>query len=334
MPIPNVSTLYQRISQGAEGGHEFARFIKLLLGTDYSSQKVHFISESDASGDYKKVDAYISGDKDFPPLITGFQFKFYPFKLSAKQKANIVESIEGAIKENEFIQEFILITPEDFYKEQQEWFDDLRKKYEKSYWASSNGITRLSKFKLIHWGHTKIIELALKHDHIGNRYFPELFPLGVGKFKLSKVAIDSELCSWHTSSHHFNSYYQSSVDEDDVVRTSDPIFDFQFKNSSNEIHLLNRIEIHIEEIGSTMNGLPSGETLRSIGTLEVDIDFTEPINTIPLADPLIFQSNSPKRFNIKLNSFSKKCPGNWVRIKFWFFFDDITIPTDSFMLGM
>jgi hypothetical protein len=43
MPIPNVSTLYQRISQGAEGGHEFARFIKLLLGTDYSSQRVHFI---------------------------------------------------------------------------------------------------------------------------------------------------------------------------------------------------------------------------------------------------------------------------------------------------
>lgn len=334
MPIPNISTLYQRINQGSEGGHEFARFIKLLLGADYSYQGIHFVSESDASGDYKKVDAYIGGDEDFPTCITGFQFKFYPYKLSATQKKEIIDSIDGAINENKFIQKFILITPEDFQKEQQKWLDELRKKYEKSYWASSNGILRKSRFELIHWGHTKIIELALKHDHIGNRYFPELFPLGVGRFKLSKATIDSELCSWYPSSHDLNGYYQTSVSDNDLIRTSDPIFDFQFKNSTNEIHLLNRIEIHIEEVWSTLKGLPSEELLRSIGTIEYDLDFSKPINTITFSDPLILQPSLPKRFKIKLNSFSQKCPGNWARIKFWFFFDEIIIPTDSFVLGM
>jgi hypothetical protein len=35
MPIPNVSTLYQRINKGSEGGHEFARFMKFIdpIGT-------------------------------------------------------------------------------------------------------------------------------------------------------------------------------------------------------------------------------------------------------------------------------------------------------------
>ena len=35
MPIPNSATLYQKIGKGAEGGHEFARFIKLLLISGY-----------------------------------------------------------------------------------------------------------------------------------------------------------------------------------------------------------------------------------------------------------------------------------------------------------
>ena len=83
MPIPNVSTLYQRIHKGAEGGHEFARFIKLLLSNDYGNQGLKFISESDASGDYKKLDAYIPGDTLFPENITGFQFKFFGSNLNS-----------------------------------------------------------------------------------------------------------------------------------------------------------------------------------------------------------------------------------------------------------
>lgn len=53
MPIPNVSTLYQRIHPRSEGENEFARFIRLLLIAEYKSSGFKFISESDASGDYK-----------------------------------------------------------------------------------------------------------------------------------------------------------------------------------------------------------------------------------------------------------------------------------------
>ena len=36
MPIPNVSSLYKRINGGAEGGHEFARLLKVLLGAHFA----------------------------------------------------------------------------------------------------------------------------------------------------------------------------------------------------------------------------------------------------------------------------------------------------------
>lgn len=74
MPIPNVSTLYSQIANGSEGGHEFARFIKLLLTADYTARGIEFIAESDASGDYRKLDAYLPGDEEFKEMITGFQW--------------------------------------------------------------------------------------------------------------------------------------------------------------------------------------------------------------------------------------------------------------------
>jgi len=332
MPIPNVSTLYQKIHKGSEGGHEFSRFIKLLLNANYSRQNIRFISESDASGDYKKVDAYIPGGEDFPNLIEGFQFKFFPCNLSKGQKYEVIKSIEGALEENEYIQKFVLITPEDFQKEQQLWFDELRKKYEQSYWVSSNGISRKSSFQLIHWGHSKIIELVLKFDYIGSQYFPELFPAGVGKFKLSKAIIDSSACYWLPSKHNVNGYYQ--ISGNDLSKTSDPVFDFHFKNSTLEIHLLENIEIHIEEVWTTLKGFPKKQLLKSIGTIEHEIDFNQKINIIKFSDPVIFESQSAKRFKIQLKEFSDKCPGNWVKLKFWFFFDEVTIPTDSFIFSI
>ena len=334
MPIPNISTLYQRISNGSEGGHEFARFVRMLFNADYEAQGVRFISESDASGDYKKVDAFIPGDIDFPNNIIGFQFKFFPSKLSSTQKQEIVRSIETAIKENEFIQELILVTPEDFMKEQQEWFDSLKEKYEEVYWGDSNGLYRKCKFELIHWGHSKIVELSLKHDHIGSHYFPELFPNGKGKMKLSKIGIDEQLSLWGKSEHSKNGYYQISLRDNDDKRTTDPVFDFQFKNSTDEIHLLNKIEVHIEEVWTTLRGIPIDQFLRSVGTIIHKMDFDKPVNTINLPDPLIFEKNSPKRFKLQLESFSNRCPGNSAKIKFWFYFDEITIPTDSYTMIM
>lgn len=330
MPIPNVATLYQKIGKGSEGGHEFARFVKMLLGADFSLQNRNFISESDASGDYKSLDAYIPGDDDFPELIDGFQFKFYPANLTTSQQNEISKSIEKALAANEFIQTFTLITPEDFLKIPQAWFDSLKMKYEKFYWVESAGLHRKAGFKLFHWGHTKLIELALKYDHIGVHYYPELYPLGVGKFKLSKALMDSELTVWRPSKHNTNGYYMTSACDDDQV--TDPVFDFQFKNSTDEIHLLNRIELHIEEVWTTLKGIPADKFLKSIGTIEYEVDFSQSINTIVLFDPMIFAPNQPQRFKIQLNNFQP--PGNWVRLKFWFYFDEVSIPTDSFLLSL
>tara|TARA_A100000171_G_C2137837_1_gene151852 strand:+ start:4187 stop:5185 length:999 start_codon:yes stop_codon:yes gene_type:complete len=332
MPFPNVSTLYQRISGGSEGGHEFARFIKTLLSADYHSQEVNFISESDASGDYRKVDGYIKGDVDFPDNIIGFQFKFFPAKFSDYQKQSIIKSIESAINENDLIQDFILITPEDLMKEEQKWLDQIKSKYEKHYWAQSNGLNRKCHFKIQHWGHTKIVELSLKHEHIGRLYFPELFTSGSGSFKLSYASMDCQLSSWVLDAE--NGYHLTVPSEDYPNQVSDPIFDFAFKNSTSDIHLLHSIEIHIEKVWSTLKGLPKELFLRSLGAVEYEIDFKKPINKIEFPDPLLFSSNMAVRFHLQLSRFVEKCPGNNAQIKFWFHFDERSIPTDSFFLGM
>lgn len=332
MPIPNVSTLYQRIHKGSEGGNEFARFMRLLLSADYDSKGEKFISGSDASGDYKKVDAYISGDKDFQALITGFQFKFFSHNLSSNQKSEIINSIEKALEENQYIQEFILITPEDFQKVQQAWFDGLKERFERNYWLTTNGLCRYCSFTLTHWGHSKIIELSLKHDHIGVHYFPELYPVGIGKFKLAEAKIDCINSMWNPSQWGKYRFYQSFTDTHPGL-TSDPVFDFQFTNSSSEIFLMQRIEIHIEEIRAQLRGIPGDYFLKSIGTIEYEIDFTNPINVIELSDPMIFEAATPKRFKLQLKNLTRGCPGNYVSLKFWFHFNNYSISTNSFYLS-
>jgi hypothetical protein len=111
------------------------------------------------------------------------------------------------------------------------------------------------------------------------------------------------------------------------------VFDFQFKNSSAEICLLNKIDIQIEEIWTVLKGIPQRELLGSIGTISIPMDFTKAINAFQFDDPLIFNSRKAKRFKIQLQNF-KDCPGNWIRLKFWFHFDDFSIPTNSFSLGL
>ncbi|MGB3181240.1 MAG: hypothetical protein WBB45_07605 [Cyclobacteriaceae bacterium] len=217
-------------------------------------------------------------------------------------------------------------------KEQQVWYDSLKEKYERNYWARQNGLSKNSGFKLLHWGHTKIIELCLKHDHIARQYFPELFPFGTGKFKLSEADIDSKLTNWLPSEHGKNRYYQYPV-RDAGEYTTDPVFDFHFKNSTKEIHLLHRIEIHIEKVWTKIKGIPQNQFLKSLGTIEYTPNFDEPINTISFDDPMIFPSGQPIRFHIQLNDFANRCPGNMAELKFWFYFDEIVIPTDTFTLS-
>lgn len=58
MPIPNLSTLFQRINKGSEGGSEFARIMNYLLTAEYRELNYQFIVSSDASGDFMHVDSY------------------------------------------------------------------------------------------------------------------------------------------------------------------------------------------------------------------------------------------------------------------------------------
>lgn len=332
MPIPNVSNLYKRLHEGAEGGLEFARFLKLLLGSHYVGLKAHFRAPSDASGDFRGLDAFVEGPDFFPELITGFQFKFYPGYLQARHKAEIRKSIENAVRTNEFMTEFILVTPEDFMKEQQAWFEQMSKEFAKHFRAQKNGVSTSYTFRLTHWGHTKIIELALRHEPIARHYFPELFSKTEGSFRLSFAGIDCVNCNWEGSDSKPFSYFQHFGNKNQNL-TSDPVFDFQFVNSTSEIILLRSVEIHIEEVGHIVKGIGAEYFLRSIGTMEHWVDFKKPINVIKLDDPLIVKNNAPLRFSIQLREFTRRAPGNYAHIKFWFYFDQFTCPTESFYLN-
>lgn len=333
MPIPNVASLYQKLHKGAEGGLEFERFIKLLLIADYNQRGEKINAESGASGDYKCVDAYTPGREEYiPGLNTSYQIKFYPSKLSAKHKKEVEISIKKALAENEYIHYLIIVTPEDFIKEDQEWFDGLRMEYNNKYSISGDFGYIAYTFDLSHWGHSRIIELALRFDSLGYHYFPELYPVGVGKFKLVKASIDCDICDWlpdNSSKNQFNQWFPYSRPE----LPPDPVFDFHFTNSSPEIFLLQKIDIEVFDIRSSLSGIPVDHFLKSLGTFEYEIDFTKPINTFTLDDPLIFEANKPMRFKIQLREFSKKCPGNSCDIKFWFHFDNYSLPSNTFHLS-
>lgn len=231
------------------------------------------------------------------------------------------------------LKEYILVTPEDWQKGEEEWFEGLKKKHEKKIALKYDGGSILFDFKLTHWGHTKIIELALKHDHIGVRYFPELFPFGIGKFKLASAAIDCENSNWYQYDERPKTDYYQSYPYSRNELISDPLFDFSFTNSTPEIFLLKNIEVHIEEIATQLKGIPVSHLLKSIGTIEYEVDFKKPVNTIPLPDPIVFEANKPMKFQLLLKNFTKKCPGNCAKIKFWFHFNSYSIPSESFYLS-
>jgi hypothetical protein len=332
MPIPNVSSLSARISAGAEGGHEFARFLKALLGAHYSGLGQHMIAPSDASGDFRGLDAFVEGGEPFPELITGFQFKFYPARLNKRQKGDIQRAVENSILQNECLRELILVTPEDFMKEGQEWFAQLNREFTRSYLITNKGNSTSYTFGLQHWGHTKIIELALRHQEISRHYFPELFPRGEGTFRLSSAGIDCKVCNWKSSGRRPFSYVQHlGMENPDLA--SDPVFDFQFVNSTDEIILLRSIEIHIEKVGTILKGIGAEHFLKSIGRFEFMVDFSRRVNVFELPDPLIVRKNAPLRFSLQLKEFAERAPGNFAYLKFWFRFDRYSCATESFYLS-
>jgi len=305
MSIPNISSLYQRINKGSEGGNEFARLMNYLLIAEAKEEGAKTKPYSDASGDYKGLDAFTELDL----YQEGFQFKFFPSPLSASHKGKIIESIKLAMEEaTENLRTLYIVTPEDLMKHDKEWFEMIKKDHERKEKVFEDSDLCSVKTTINHWGHTRIVELMLRHPHIGKHYFPELFPYEVDLFKIGIVEIDDR---------NF-------------------IFDFSFLNDSTYTYLLNRIQLIRLETWSSLSGLPEKYYLKSLGELKFKVDMKKKTNSLSLSNPIIFKPNFPMRFKIQLLNFPDTCPGSGAKIKFRFLFNDqlFFMETKPFILNV
>lgn len=343
MSIPNVSTLYKRIKQGREGGSEFARIMNMLMIAESKDCSFEYIDYSDEAGDYKGVDAIVKDN--IHGKVKGFQYKFYPQNLSSNNKSSITKSLESALDKFPELEEWILVTPEDFLKFDLKWFQKLKNKYEiklisfeiDEQLLSRNKNDKIRKrLKIEHWGHTRIIELMLKHQHIGLNYYPEIynsFNDRLSKFKLAKVSVDTLNCNWARSISIDNKFYQYDEENKRNNKTSNLIFDFIFINNENKVFLLERIDLIIEKLWTKLKGFPSERLLKSVATIKMNIDFNKKINSKNFFDPIIFYPLRAERFKIQLEEFAEKCPHNCAKIKFRFCFVDFNIESESIILS-
>lgn len=338
MPIPNAPSLYQKIAKGAEGGLEFARIINQLLIAEAKDTDSLVMITNDSAGDYKGVDCIMKTANGLSTV--GFQYKYYPSSLSNQHKARIEESLENAVKQFPEMEEWILITPEDFIKSEAEWFDALKVKYELQPESIDLGHKKLffgtgRLFTIQHWGHSQIISLMLQYPHIGRYYYrEELFAKDEGKLALSKISVDTDNTIWYQSAY-YNRFKQGAYNPD-LAKSSELVFDIQFINNSENIYHLEVINIYLEKIWTKLKGFSKDEILKSVGIIEVDIDFNKKINSYNLdsiiGGPIVFNPKTSKRFGLQLNSFAKKCPGNMATISIEFVFNDLKLKSQSITL--
>lgn len=155
MAISNVSSLYYRIHRGAEGAMEFARILDKLLISESQENSESYLAYSDRTGDYKGVDGIMIKDQD----KIAFQYKFFPSPLTSDHKSAIKFSLENAVLKFPEMKKWIVVMPDDPNKNDLEWFESISDQV--------NCTTEI-------WGHKYIINLMLKHKHIGKEYYPEL----------------------------------------------------------------------------------------------------------------------------------------------------------------
>lgn len=132
--LPNFldASLYTKMGAGALGGQIFSRLCDQLLLADAAANGYDFRSPSDRAGDYKKLDAYSirTNNGNFCGEFSkvGFQYKFFPSEvadLTAKHKREIAASLGEAFRENSDMTCWVLVTPEDFNRHQQAWYEGL-----------------------------------------------------------------------------------------------------------------------------------------------------------------------------------------------------------------
>ena len=155
MAISNVSSLYYRIHRGAEGAMEFARILDKLLISESQNSNENYIAYSDRAGDYKGVDGIRIKGQD----KIAFQYKFFPSPLAPDHKSAIKSSLANAVSKFPEMKKWIIVIPDDPNKNDLEWFESI-----------SNQVNCTTEM----WGHKYIINLMLKHKHLGEEYYPEL----------------------------------------------------------------------------------------------------------------------------------------------------------------
>ena len=347
MPIPNVSTLYQRINRGSEGGNEFARIMNLLLASEMECINHRFNSFSDANGDYKGLDAFSKSKspRKIGTQITGYQYKFYPQNLTSHQKTNIKESVRKAFEENENLISWILITPEDFLKSQISWFEEFKKGLEFNFTLDDMVDFKIKHgdfpmrdyFTIEHWGHTKIIDLMMRHPHIGQSYYPELFQHAQDDssgFQLARVILDAKRCNWSASKSKKNVFIYNEQGIPTENKIEDPIFDFYFINNSNRLFLLYSITVCVMDFWTVMKGPAPERILKSLDMFAMKVDFSKKKTTKELEDPIIFRAKEPIRFHVKLEEFLDGLPGNCIEIKFIFNFGEQVWESQEILLSL
>ena len=325
MSLTNVSSLSQRIKSGAESGHIFARFINLLLIADCRARGTNYISSDDAAGDYRGVDGIERITRINLITQKGYQFKFYNGSLDAQRKHSIRESIQKAISQLGNISEWIIVTPDDWLRFDQHWFGELKSEFEFDKRIEIDGGSFRQNFKLSHWGHSQIVELSLRYPHLGRQHFPELFKDANGEFRLVTCRMDIKNTNWVPSKHGPNWYYQDTIqkiEQGENSFSSDPIFDFHFINNSDDVFLLNSICVRVHRTWTTLKGLRQDAVLKSIGMIDISVDFNKEVTELLLEDPLIFNPKTPTRFNVRISDFAESAIGNWAELSFDFIFSN------------
>lgn len=342
MPIPKV-TLYQKLGKGAEGGLHFARIMDQLIFANDKEKGREGIATSDAAGDYKGVDFITKVRVPYGGRIQykGYQYKFYPSGLKSNQKQEIEKSIKKAIEKFPEMSSWVLVTPENLNKFDRQWFQGIVNEY-----SSNNEIKISAKWSISlpgdkkridirHMGHTEIMDLMLKHQQIGEQYYEELFSNKKGKLTLVKAAVDTDRTNWYRSSHYKNTF-EIRTFYDDIKKSNELVFDFQFINNTALVYHLQRIDVILEKIWTEIKGPSLDDILLPGRTIPFELDFTKKINSISLnsilGGPIIFSPMESKRFDLHLVDFAKKCPGNNVQLRFEFVFDSVTLKSELYAL--
>lgn len=285
MSIPNVPSLFQKIAKGAEGGLQFARIMNLLFVADSLENGYKVISSSDASGDYKGVDCILEGRHNKKSNFIGVQYKFFPSPLSKAHKHGVRLSLIKAIEAFPEMTSWWLITPEEFTKTDMEWFEQLQQEYEVDLLPPF----RFMKFRLLHHGQNFITSLMLQHPEIGKHYYDEeLFKHERHKLVLSKIHIDSKQTGWIMMN-------MTLIKRIPVKTSGKLIFDFHFLNNTDRIYLLYNVEVVTVEVWTEIKGIAKRETLRSVGTLKCNMDFSKTVNSIDLVNSPLLYATSTKQ---------------------------------------